>query len=236
MTIWSDDGLAVSESRTQPASASSSRRAARKPGKDGEPISSSPSTRKVMRRGEVGAPGEQAGEGHEGDQVRALVVSRPATPDTPVANLGLEGGGGPEVEGVGRLDVVMTVKDDMRPVGGPATAAEDDGVEGRGDDLDLEAGPPHHVAKVLAGADHALGERRVGRDARVAHVGEQFLHEIHGPRLGEGGASGEPKRALGLKIGGLPQDFKACSGPGSSFVSWRAACWSLLGWWACSSP
>jgi len=130
-------------------------------------------------QGQVRAALQQAGEGDDRDEVRAFVISRAAAVNLAVTDGRLEGGGSPEIQRVGRLHVVVTVKDDVRPFLRTAAAAEHDRVEGGRGDFDLEAGLLEQPADMLPGAVHARLEGRVGGDARVLHVIDQFADEIH---------------------------------------------------------
>jgi hypothetical protein len=122
---------------------------------------------------------EQAGERGDRNQVRALVVGRTPAVDLTIADDGLESGGSPKVQRVGRLHVVVTVKDDVRPLLRTATAAEHDRVEGRRDDFDLQARLLEQPADMLPGAVHPRLESRVGGHAGMLHVFGQFADEIH---------------------------------------------------------
>jgi hypothetical protein len=128
---------------------------------------------------QVRAALEQAGERDDRNQVRALVIRRTTAPDLTIAHDGLEGWGSPEIQRVGRLHVIVSVEDDVRPFLRTTTAAEHDWVEGRRDDFDLEAGLLQQPADVFARAVHARLEGRVGGHARVLHVIDQFADEIH---------------------------------------------------------
>jgi len=130
-------------------------------------------------QGQVRAALEQAGEGDDRDQVRALVVGRATSPDLTVTDDRLESGRSPQIQRVGRLHVIVTVKDDVRPFLRTAAAAEHDRVEGSRDDFDLEPRLLKQPADMLPGAIHARLERRVSGHARVLHVIDQFADEIH---------------------------------------------------------
>jgi len=130
-------------------------------------------------QGQVRAALQEAGKRGDRDQVRALVVGGAATIDLTVTDDRLEGGGSPEVERVGRLHVIVAVKDDVGPFLRTAAAAEHDRMEGRRDDFDLEAGLLEQPADMLPGAVHARLEGRVGGHAGMLHVIGQFADEIH---------------------------------------------------------
>ena len=122
---------------------------------------------------------EQAGERSDRDQVRALVVGGAATIDLALADDGFKGGGSPEIQRVGRLHVVVAVKDDVRPFLRTTAAAEHDRVEGSRNDFDLEARLLEQPADMLPGAVHPRLESRVGGHAGMLHVFGQFADEIH---------------------------------------------------------
>jgi hypothetical protein len=112
--------------------------------------------------------------------VGALVISGATTPDTAISHSGLEGGGGPEVERVGGLDIIVAIEDHVGPFLGATAASDDDGVKGGGMDLDIQTGALEQATGVLSGPDHARLVGRIGGDARVAHIRHQLLDEIHG--------------------------------------------------------
>jgi hypothetical protein len=113
---------------------------------------------------------EQAGERDDRDQVRAFVVGSTATVDFAITHHGLEGRGGPEIQRVGRLYVIVAVEDDVGPFLRAAATAEHDRVERRRDDFDLEAGLLEQSADMFARAIHARLEGGVGGHARVLHI------------------------------------------------------------------
>ena len=138
---------------------------------------------------------QQLGERHDGHQVRALVIGGAATPDTPIAHHGFKGGRGPKVQRISRLDVVVTVKHDVRPFGWTTAPSQHDGVERGGHDLDLQASLLQQAADVLAGTRHADLKGGVGRNARVLDVFDEFTDEIHGSiRRGRGRRARERQR------------------------------------------
>ena len=141
---------------------------------------------------QVRAALEQAGERNDRDEVRSFVVGGAATPDLTIAHNRFEGRGGPEIQRIGWLHVIVAVEDDVRPFLRTAAAAKHDRVERRRDDLDLEPRLLEQSADMFARTIHARLEGRVGGHARVLHVIDEFADEIHTSiRQGRGGRARE---------------------------------------------
>jgi hypothetical protein len=135
--------------------------------------------------GEVRVLLEGAAEGGHVDDLGALVVSCAASVEAAIADCGLEGGGGPEVEGVGRLDIIMAVDEDAGPGGVAAAFAEEDGVLGGLDGFYFEAKVEELLFGELAGVVEFVSILWVCGDAGMADV---FFEG--GDRIGDHGEFG----------------------------------------------
>jgi hypothetical protein len=100
----------------------------------------------------------------------ALVVHRAAAVEVAVAELGLERGGGPELEGGRGLDVEVAVEEDgrcIRVAGGRADLTDGERMGLRLDERGLSPGSAHELADPFAGLAHVAGMRGIG-----AHAGD----------------------------------------------------------------
>ena len=74
----------------------------------------------------------------------------------------------------------MAIEHDVGPFSRTTATGQNDGVERRRHDFDLQAGLLQQATDVLAGASHTDLEGGVSRDARVLDVFDEFADEIHG--------------------------------------------------------
>ena len=120
-----------------------------------------------------------------------FVVDGAAGEDFVFADGGLKCGGGPEVDGVGGLDVVVAVEQDGGCVGDVGRAGEDDGVGVGLDQVGGEAGfgeavggPPGGGGAIAGvggvGADRGDGEPLDGAVDGVVAIGSQYFEDIIG--------------------------------------------------------
>src|SRR5690606_27797504 len=113
-----------------------------------------------------------------------LVVARAAPVDLAVAHLGLERRAVPQLEGLGGLDVVVTVDDHRGQARVVVQAADDDGVpRGRQDAHVGDPGALHPRGGPPGGGRHVGPPLGVGADAGDAHE----VHEVGDVALLAGG-------------------------------------------------
>ena len=146
---------------------------------DGEPDSSSPSTKTVTPTGQVAGVGAQCGDvGHDA----GLVVGRAAAVEAPVALHGLERRAVPVGVVTGGLHVVVRVERHRRGACGTVEVADDRRAAALDDDLDVEALAAEQLGDGLGAAGHLALVEGGGRDARDAHelleVGPHLRHEL----------------------------------------------------------
>jgi len=110
-----------------------------------------------------------------------FVIGSAPRGDDAIGETGLEGGRGPEVERVGRLDVVMPVDEDGGAIGNRPAAGEDDGMAGGAVDLGVKADAEEFLVKPLPAGGDIVPAGRVCGDAwepeEIEQLGELGVHE-----------------------------------------------------------
>ena len=105
----------------------------------------------------------------------ALVVGRAAGPDLAVADLRFEGRGGPEGEGIDRLDVVVAVNQHRLAVGAVLVACDHHRMAGGLVQARRQAHAGQLLHQPLRAGPHVAGVPRVGGNAGKTKEGEQLL-------------------------------------------------------------
>ena len=101
-----------------------------------------------------------------------------------VADLGLEGCRLPKVQRVRRLDIIVPVDDDVRPVIRPAAPRQHDGMPRRFHHLHRKADRREQSRDEVSRSRHAFVETRVGRDAGVTDEFLELGNRVeHAPNL-----------------------------------------------------
>ena len=125
--------------------------------------------------GEMGAGGERGLDTEDVGHDLAFVICSATGGDDATGEAGLEGRGGPEVEGICGLDVVVAVDEDGGAAGVRLGAGEDDGMAGGAADLREEADADKFFVEPLAAGGDVVATGGIGGDAGEAKEVEELV-------------------------------------------------------------